>query len=88
MKKVGTLTIVTLGRLFELSQQVRHGFMKEMLGEGLCIVGGEGRYHGDDHLAHKTVPMRLESQDLFGGVEKCFLHKLKAKLYQRLEKNT
>ena len=70
------LTDGPLRGLVELREEMGHGLMEVVLGEGLGVVHSEGGDECDDHLANVGVPVRLEVEDLLGSVEEVLLHEL------------
>ena len=46
--------------LLELSEQMCHSFVQEMLRKRLRIINSQSRYESDDHLADDRLSMRLE----------------------------
>ena len=70
------LTDRPLRGLLELGEEMRHGFVKVVLGERLSIVNSESGDESDNHLADVGVPVRLEVEDLLCSVQEVLLHEL------------
>ena len=56
---------------------MRHGFVKEVFGKGLRVVGCERWDHDNHHLTNNRIAVRPETENLVGSIEKILLHKLK-----------
>ena len=72
------LTDGPLRGLVELREEMGHGLVEVVLGEGLGVVHSEGGDESDDHLANVGVPVRLEVEDLLGSVEEILFHELES----------
>jgi len=54
-----------------------HGFVKEVFGKGLGVVGRERRDHDNHHLTNNRIAVRPETENLVGSIEEVLLHKLR-----------